>query len=128
MELGKLGFVPSKADQDVWMRDAGDYYEYVAKYIDDLLIILKNPKNILEQLSKSNRPYDFKGVGNPEYYLGGDICIQYKGDSIKKLKLSSHTYINWICDKIEKVMNWKLKGYMNPMDPNYHPKTDDSDF
>ena len=25
-------------------------------------------------------------------------------------------------------MGWKLKGFMNPMDPNFHPETDDSDF
>eukprot|EP00957_Ditylum_brightwellii_P126677 9655544-Ditylum_brightwellii.AAC.1 len=25
-------------------------------------------------------------------------------------------------------MEWKSKGYMNPMDPNYHTKIDDSDF
>eukprot|EP00957_Ditylum_brightwellii_P196403 14964672-Ditylum_brightwellii.AAC.1 len=25
-------------------------------------------------------------------------------------------------------MGWKLKGYMNPMDPNYHVEIDDSDF
>ena len=25
-------------------------------------------------------------------------------------------------------MGWKLKGQMNPMDPNYHPEIDDSDF
>eukprot|EP00957_Ditylum_brightwellii_P149861 11413369-Ditylum_brightwellii.AAC.1 len=25
-------------------------------------------------------------------------------------------------------MGWKLKGYMNPMDPNFHAETDDSDF
>eukprot|EP00957_Ditylum_brightwellii_P175139 13334419-Ditylum_brightwellii.AAC.1 len=37
-ELYKLGFVPSKADQDLWMRDAGDHYKYIAKYIDDILI------------------------------------------------------------------------------------------
>eukprot|EP00957_Ditylum_brightwellii_P155486 11835432-Ditylum_brightwellii.AAC.1 len=25
-------------------------------------------------------------------------------------------------------MGWKLKGCMNPIDPNYHAKIDDSDF
>eukprot|EP00957_Ditylum_brightwellii_P148512 11307744-Ditylum_brightwellii.AAC.1 len=25
-------------------------------------------------------------------------------------------------------MGWTLKGYMSPMDPNYHAKIDDSDF
>ena len=30
--LINLGFTPSKADSDLWMRDAGDHYEYVATY------------------------------------------------------------------------------------------------
>eukprot|EP00957_Ditylum_brightwellii_P192561 14661058-Ditylum_brightwellii.AAC.1 len=29
-ELDKLGFKPSKADQDLWIRDAGNHYEYIA--------------------------------------------------------------------------------------------------
>ena len=33
-----LRFTPSKADPDLWYRDKGDHYEYVATYIDDLLI------------------------------------------------------------------------------------------
>ena len=28
--LRKLGFVPSKADYDLWMRKMGDHYEYIA--------------------------------------------------------------------------------------------------
>eukprot|EP00957_Ditylum_brightwellii_P044368 3366561-Ditylum_brightwellii.AAC.1 len=29
-ELKKIGFKPSKADSDLWMRDVGDHYKYVA--------------------------------------------------------------------------------------------------
>eukprot|EP00957_Ditylum_brightwellii_P050169 3804221-Ditylum_brightwellii.AAC.1 len=29
VELEKIGFKPSKADPDLWMRDAGDHHEYV---------------------------------------------------------------------------------------------------
>jgi len=36
--MRSLGFVPSKAEEDIWMRDMGDHYEYVASYVDDLLI------------------------------------------------------------------------------------------
>jgi succinate dehydrogenase (ubiquinone) iron-sulfur subunit len=32
-----LGFVPSYADPDVWMRDAGDHYEYVVGSIEPWL-------------------------------------------------------------------------------------------
>ena len=128
VELHRLGFKPSKADSNLWMRDAGDHYEYIAKYIDDLLVISKDPKTILAQLTKPTGPYNFKGVGSPEYYLGGDVCIKYEGNSIKELSLSSTTYITQICNKIETLMGWKLHSFNNPMEPNYHPEIDQSDY
>ena len=101
MELAKLGFVPSKADTDLWMRDAGDHYKYVAKYIDNILAIAKEPLEILEKMKKPNGRYKFKGVGSPEYYLGGDIKVKYNRDSIKELEILAKTYIDRICGKVE---------------------------
>eukprot|EP00957_Ditylum_brightwellii_P119537 9120353-Ditylum_brightwellii.AAC.1 len=75
------------------MRPAGDGYEYVAKYIDDVLIVFKDPMSILDLLKKPVGPYYFKGVGSPEYYLDGDVQINYTGDSIDELILSSKTYV-----------------------------------
>eukprot|EP00957_Ditylum_brightwellii_P164666 12537624-Ditylum_brightwellii.AAC.2 len=84
--------------------------------------------SILDQLKKPNGPYDFKGIGSQEYYLGGDIKITYKGNSIAKLKLSMKTYIQQIFAKVEQLMGWKLKGYNNPIDPHFYQELDDSDF
>jgi len=39
--LRDLGFFPSKADPDVWMRRTGDTWEYIATYVDDLAVALK---------------------------------------------------------------------------------------
>eukprot|EP00957_Ditylum_brightwellii_P211028 15365683-Ditylum_brightwellii.AAC.1 len=83
---------------------------------------------ILNDLKKPKGPYEFKGVGSPEYYLGGDVTITYHGNSISELMLSSQTYIKRICDKIEDLMGLQLKGFMNPMDPNYHAEIDDLYF
>eukprot|EP00957_Ditylum_brightwellii_P071496 5434847-Ditylum_brightwellii.AAC.1 len=91
------------------MRDAGDRYAYVANYIDDILIMSKDPKAILELLQKLKGRYEFKGVGSPEYYLGGDDKITFDGDSIAELSLSAKTYVKQIFDKIEMLMGWKLK-------------------
>ena len=66
MELYKLGFKPSKADADLWMREAGDHYKYIGKYSDDLLVMSKNPMGILNKLMKPVGPYKLKGVGLPE--------------------------------------------------------------
>ena len=119
--LVSLGFKTSKADNDLWMRDCGDHYEYIATYVDDLLIIGKDPMAIIQALKKL---YPLKGVGSPEYYLGGDIMRGKDG----RLVTSAKTYIKRICEKIEKVMEWKLRHYGSPMDPGYHPECDESDL
>ena len=68
--LRMIGFKPSKADPDLWLHDAGDHYEYLAVYTDDLLVVSRNPLAILRGLETL---YPLKGVGKPEYYLGGDV-------------------------------------------------------
>ena len=84
--------------------------------------------DILNQLTRPTGPYEFKGVGSPEYDKGGgDIKIRYSGDSVDKLSMSSKTYIEWIYEKIER-LEWNLKGFMNPIDPNFHAEIDDSEF
>ena len=65
-----IGFMPTKADPDLWLRDAGDHYEYIAVYSDDLLVFSKDPVKILRGLETL---YLLKGVGRPEFYLGGDV-------------------------------------------------------
>ena len=47
-KLRLLGFTPSKADPDLWIRDAEDHYEYIAVYSDDLLVFSKQAVSILK--------------------------------------------------------------------------------
>ena len=62
-----MGFTPSRADPDVWMRRNGNIYEYIAVYVDDLLIAAKNAKAIVESLRKKYN-YKLKGGGPIEYH------------------------------------------------------------
>ena len=36
--LRDMGFFLCRAEPDIWMRDCGDHYEYIAVYCDDLTI------------------------------------------------------------------------------------------
>ena len=67
-KLLRMGFKPSKADADLWLRDMGDHYEYIGTYVDDLLIASRNPQAIIDWMKEQ---YFLKGVGIPEYNLGG---------------------------------------------------------
>ena len=68
--LRQMGFKPCKADYDLWMREKGDHYEYIVVYVDDLLVFSKDAMSIIDTIRKE---YELKGVGVPEYYLGGDV-------------------------------------------------------
>ena len=54
-----MGFVPSKADPDVWMHPAldGDCNEYIIVYVDDLAIATKGPAEFCKTLRQT---YNFK--------------------------------------------------------------------
>ena len=53
--LHQMGFKPSKADPDIWMISPKDdnHYEYIALYLDDLAICMKNPKAFCDTLKKT---------------------------------------------------------------------------
>ena len=68
--LSQLGFEPCKSDRCLYKKDCGDHYEYVVTYVDDILVWSKDPMSIINMLKDI---YVMKGVGVPEYYLGGNI-------------------------------------------------------
>jgi hypothetical protein len=55
------------------------YHEYLATYVDAILICSKDPMGVIKSLGKT---YLLKSVDIPEYYLGGNVELQ--GDSWKK--------------------------------------------
>ena len=69
-KLRALGYRPSKADTDFWIKECPDHYEYIATYVDDVLVYSKRPLDVIKALQED---YILKGIGIPRYYLGGDI-------------------------------------------------------
>ena len=84
----------------------------------------KEPIKILRDLETL---YPLKGVGKPEFYLGGDVNV------IKMAKGSTHafsarTYIKNVCDKIKKMFETTLRNYGSPLEEGYYPELDKSDL
>ena len=117
-----MGFTPIQADYDFYRRDMGEYYDYLAVIVDDLLIFSHNPQEIVDKFTKI---YELKGVGTPEYYSGADIAYSVTHEC---WTLSAKTYITNVCEKIETLFHEKLKGYGSPMEPGDHPELDDTDL
>ena len=75
--LQHMGFQPSKADPDIWMKPMDDRqaYEYIAVYVDDLCVASKDPGKIFQTL-KNKYKFKLKGYGPLDYHLG----CSYKQD------------------------------------------------
>jgi len=76
--LSDMGFTPSKAESDIWMRAQGDHYEYIAVYVDDLAIASKDPGKIIDFLTKV-KAFKLKGTGPISYHLGCDFFRDDEG-------------------------------------------------
>ena len=62
--LHQIGFKPSKADPDIWMKPSkeGNHYEFITVYVDDLAICMEDPKAFCDNL-KEKYKLKLKGVG-----------------------------------------------------------------
>ena len=92
-----------------------------------LCAILKNLKRLLNTWKK---PYTMKGVGYPQFYLGGvvvDLPPTWKDHNVS-FGLSAHTYIKNCTENLERMCDTTFKSYSVPMDPLYHAETDVSDL
>ena len=141
-KLREMGFRPSRTDFDLWIRKQEDHYEYVTTYVDDILAFSRNPMPIIEEICKD---FMLKGVGKPEYYLGGNFHsvngLQEANDDdhtphlssrwLKegvKMAFSARTYIEQCMSKLEEMMNAEFSLKNSPTSKLYHQEVDDSPF
>jgi hypothetical protein len=68
--LLRLGFKKTKHDHDSWVVDKSSYYEYLATYVDDILIRSKDPMAVIKSLEKT---YMLKSLGIKEIYIDGNV-------------------------------------------------------
>ena len=61
--MQQLNFRPCKADPCVWLREMRDKYEYIAIYVDDLLIASEEPQKIIQDLREKVK-LKIKGDGH----------------------------------------------------------------
>jgi hypothetical protein len=118
------GFFPCKAEPDVWMRDKGDHYEYVAVYVDDLAFAMRNPQELVDVLSKKHG-FKLKGTGPIKFHLGCD----FERDADGVLCMSPRKYIERMVAQYEVMFGEKPKSlYSSPLEKGDHPELDDTDL
>ena len=123
--LTDMGFFPSRAEEDIWMRDAGDHYEYIAVYVDDLLIASKDPQSIINALTDKPNNFKLKGTGPVTYHLGCD----YFRDADGTLCMAPKKYIERMVAQYTKLFGQApSQRVQSPLEKNDHPELDDSEL
>ena len=119
-----MGFRECKGEHDVWMRDCGDHYEYVACYVDDLIVASKNPQGIIDTLGEVYK-FRFKGTGEINYHLGCD----YFRDDEGTLCSAPLQYIARMNDSYVRIFGEEPKQkWSSPLEKNDHPELDTSEL
>ena len=104
------------------MMDKGSHWEYICTYVDDVLVMSKNLKAILDEMQ---RTFKMKGVGLPTYHLGADFVRRPNG----QLSWGSNTYIKKILGQFERLFpDIKLGRCVSTLlEPGDHPELDNSE-
>ena len=115
--LQHMGFQPSKANPDIWMKPTDDRqaYEYIAVYIDDLCVASKDPGKIFQTL-KNKYKFKLKGDGPLDYHL----VYSYKCDPDGTLVADPRKYVSKIIESYERMFSTKPKIARLPLEAGDH--------
>ena len=119
--ISNMGFQPTRADPDLWIKldEGSNKYEYIATYVDDIIVVSKNPMQYIEAIRTK---FPIRNIEEmPEYYLGNNLQMRHD----RTIKVSSKKYITEIIDRYEKKYG-PLRKENVPMTPNDHPELDES--
>ena len=132
--LFDLGYWPSKADPDVWMRKAVkasgfEYYEYVLCYVDDVLSISADPMKTMKGIQATFKLKDNK-IEPPEDYLGARLDKMSTVTGTECWTQSSDRYIAASIRNVESVLSKRGNKLptkcVTPFRSGYRPELDTS--
>ena len=111
-----MGFFPSKAENDIWMRKKDDHYEYITRYVDDLAISSKDPQAIVDVLQNKYN-FKLKGTGPITYHLGCDFFRDKDG----VLCMPPKKYIDQMIATYKRLFGSKPKTVFLPSNEEFIP-------
>ena len=128
------GWNCSEIDSDIWMRkeltaDGTYLWEYVAFYVDDFIIVSRDPAKIGKEL---NAIFSVKEITEPNKYLGANVKF-VQG----RFQFSSEDYLKEILSQLRGEGNIPhlddkrpigIRKFKTPMATSDHPEIDDSEL
>ncbi len=97
----------------------GDHYEYIAVYVNDLLIVSKDPQGIIDLLTKEHN-FKLKGTRPMSFHLGCDFFRDEDG----VLCYAPKKYIEKILDNYRRLFGTNPKEASSPLTKGDHPELD----
>ena len=103
-------------------RDMGDHYEYIAVYVDDLLIVSNNPQELTDTFMKEHH-FKLKGTGPISFHLG---CNFYR-EADCTLCFAPCKYITKVIKNYKRLFGEvPPKKASSPLEHGDHPELDTS--
>ena len=96
--------------------------EYIVVYVDDIIIVMKDPQDFFDELQGPSVVFTMKGVGVLTYHLHTDFFHDDDGT----LCLGAQTYSKRLLDSLERLYGEPPKTMFSPLDPDDHSELDDS--
>ena len=121
--LRDMGFIPSRAEPDIWMIDKGDHYEYIAVYVDDLLVVSRDPGSLIDVLLKKYK-FKLKGTGPISYHLGCDFFRDDDGN----LCYAPRKYIEKMLANYQRIFGQMPRQVLSPLIKGDHPELDKTEL
>ena len=120
--LIRIGFQPSRADPDLWIKENEEGYDYIATHVDDVIVASKNPQ---QYISLIEQEYALRNIEvDPSYYLGARLTKRPDG----KILMNMDEYCKEIIRKYENKHDITLKKENLPIPAESHPEMDTSDI
>ena len=122
--LREEGWISCRAEPDIWIRKNGNIYEYIAVYVDDLTIAMKDPASFVQVLD-TKYGFKFKGTGPLAFHLGADFYRDSKGI----LSMAPRKYVERLIDNYTQIFGEKPRmNVYSPLEKGDHPELDTSEF
>jgi hypothetical protein len=116
--MRELDFFSCKSEPDIWMRKHGNLYEYVAVYVDELAIAMKNLKEFISILEGKNK-------FNTSFHLG----MNFYRDNDGTLCITFLKYIEKMVGNYETIFGEMPKQIVtSPLEKGDHPELDMSEL
>ncbi len=128
--LTAMNFFPSRGEPDIWMRKTKnkhgeDVYEYVAVYVDDLMMAMVDPEAFVLELKRKYQ-FKFKGTGPIEFHLGMNFTRDEK-TGIRTI--SSQKYVTRMMEEYKRHFgSYPKKNVRSPLPDGDHPELDTSEL